>query len=312
MSAVETTRNKESAVTGGLVAAMVLLCTALFQFHGNTTDAVNFGHSLFRVLFSKWNDPQGSMSHGWLIPLIALYFVWDRRAAHAAAPKQVWWWGLIIVVASLALHWVGLRVQQSRLSMFAIIGLCWSIPALVYGRAVGKRLLFPCAYLLLAVPWHFLDTMTFPLRLMATTVSGWLLNGLGFATVRIGTALYSEQGGGFAVDVADPCSGLRSLLAIVALSTAYAYLSKRTTTQRALLCLLAVPLVLLANVCRIVTTAIGFSFTDSERLHRWLHDGSGYLVFGFAVILLMALDAILVRAGKWNPREWKNNVTKHS
>jgi exosortase len=229
-----------------------------------------------------------------------------------AVEKRVWWRGLAWVVVALALHWVGLRVQQSRLTLFAMIGLIWSIPAVVYGPALGRRLMFPCAYLLLAVPWHFLDTLTFPLRLMATTASGWILNGLGIPTTRIGTAMYSAAGGGFSVDVADPCSGLRSLLAIVALSTAYAYLSNRTTAQRWCLCLLSVPLVLLANMGRIVLTAILFMlFKDPETQHV-IHDSSGYLVFILAVVFLLGMDALLVRAGQWRLREWKNSVTKHS
>ena len=154
--------------------------------------------------------------------------------------------------------------------------------------------------------------MTFPLRLLATTASGWVLNGLGIVTTRIGTALYSSAGGGFAVDVADPCSGLRSLLAIVALSTAYAYLSNRTLGQRWLLCLLSVPLVLVANMGRIVLTAMLFSVIKDPTWQHRVHDSSGYLVFALAVILLLSMDVLLVRAGKWSIREWKHNVTKRS
>lgn len=302
----------DRVITHAMSLLVVVFAALLFHVHGNTTDVVNDGSSLFRALFTKWNDPLGSMSHGWLIPLVALYCIWDRRAGLLAAEKRVWWMAFIGVVGALLLHWAGLRVQQSRLSMFAMIGLLWSVPAYVYGPAVGRRLLFPCAYLLLAVPWHFLDTMTFPLRMMATIGAGWVLNGLGIATTRIGTAMYSSAGGGFAVDVADPCSGLRSLLAIVALSTAYAYLSNRTTLQRWLLCILSVPLVLVSNMGRIVVTAMLFMFFQGEQAQKMIHDSSGYLVFILAIVLLLGMDACLIRMGTWRLREWKNSAKKPS
>lgn len=312
MTVAETSRRFDRILTYVSLGLVTVLIGLLFHAHGNTTDVVHDGTSLFTALVAKWNDPMGSMTHGWLIPIIALYCAWDRRAGFLAAEKRVWWGGLLWIVVALVFHWVGLRIQQSRLSMFSIIGLMWSIPAVVYGPAVGRRLLFPCAYLLLCVPWHFLDTMTFPLRLMATTVAGWILNGLGIPTTRIGTAMYSSAGGGFAVDIADPCSGLRSLLAIVALSTAYAYLSNRTSIHRWLLCLFSVPLVLVANMGRIVMTALLFMVFKNHDTQQFVHDSSGYLVFGLAVALLLGLDAFLIRASQWRLREWKDSVTKRS
>jgi exosortase len=122
-----------------------------------------------------------------------------------------------------------------------------------------------------------------------------MLNGLGIETVRTGTAIYSSAAGGFSFDVADACSGLRSLLAMTALTAAYAYLTQQTPLRRWLLFLAAIPLAIAGNVVRVLTIAIVAETIGMETAMSLYHDYSGLLVFFVAVVLMLGLAAALRR-----------------
>ena len=123
-----------------------------------------------------------------------------------------------------------------------MIGLLWGIPFYLYGRHVARILLFPCAYLVLAVPMSFLNNTTVPLRLVASSVSAHVLNGLGVSVARVGTLITSTGSVDFRFGVDDPCSGLKYLIAMVALTAAYAYFAQEGRIRKWLLFLAAIPL----------------------------------------------------------------------
>ncbi len=278
----------------------------LFLLQGNTLETGIYGHSLAPWLRYEWNLPGGAMSHGWLVPFVSGYFLWIRRRQIAAASKKTAVTGLVFIVMCLCLHWLGLRGQQPRISLVAFIGLLWSIPLYIYGWNVARLLLFPCAYLLLAVPMAFLDGMTFPLRLFGTAVSAGILNGLGIEVIRVGTAIHSAAGK-YSLGVEDPCSGIRSLLALMAVTAAYAQVNQRTLVRKWILFLLAVPLALAGNICRIVTIGIVGDIWSVDRAMKLYHDYSAYPVFFFAVVLMMACGALL--NADWRTI-WKKLVSK--
>jgi len=128
---------------------------------------------------------------------------------------------------------------------------------------------------------------------MASGISSWLLNRLGIETVRTGTAIYSSAAGGFSFDVADACSGLRSLLAMTALTAAYAYLTQRTFVCRWLLFLSAVPLAMAGNIVRVLTIALVAEGLGMDTAMRVYHDYSGFLVFIVAVLLMLGVGELL-------------------
>jgi exosortase len=157
-------------------------------------------------------------------------------------------------------------------------------------------LVFPCAYLLLGFMSYALLYFSFHLRLLSTVLTAFLLNGLGIPTVYSGTALYSTAGGGFQFDVADPCSGLRSLVVMTALAAPYAYFTLPTRARQWALFLLSVPLALFSNTLRVVSIAVLAQAFGQPFAMRVYHDFSGYLLFGLSVLLLAAAGAAVKRA----------------
>ena len=206
--------------------------------------------------------------------------------------------GLWVVLAGVLLHAVGFRIAQTRLSLAGLITMVWGIPLYLYGWQTAKILAFPCAYLVFCIPLNFLDGLTFPLRMMAARLSEITLNGLGIEVLRSGMGLYAGEPNPFQLDVADPCSGLRSLLAIAALCSAYAYATLHSLPKRLALFLLAIPLAMAGNVIRIVTVAIVIRMTGSELGMRFYHDYSGYLVFVSVTVLMVGLGQALSRLNR--------------
>lgn len=281
------------------VAGVVLsgLLVLMFGIWGNSEDVLAQGHSAIGWMIGRWNWPGLDMSHGWLIPMVSAYLIWQRRTELKSVPRSTGRGGWWVVAFSLMLYLLGLRVQQTRLVLCSLIGLLWGIPWALFGWQIARRIAFPCLYLVFCIPFSFLDALTLPLRLIGTMVSTSVLNGLGIPVTRIGTALQVHAGAGFALDVAHPCSGLRYLVAMVALTTAYAYFTQSRLWKRSILCLASIPLAMAGNMVRIILIAIVGVFFGSEIAVGFYHDYSGYVVFAVAILLMIAVGNWLHRFG---------------
>ena len=287
-----------------LLVALAGLLVFLFGFRGNTEEIEARGRSAVAWTVSRWNMPGSDSAHGWLIVPVAAWLVWRRRRELRAVPKSAGAWGVAVVVASIALYWLGIRVQQTRLTLLALIGLAWGIPFSLYGRGVARLLAFPCAFLVFAIPMSFLDSLTVPLRLFASAVSTFIVNGLGIEVTRQGTMICAVDPKGFRLGVDDPCSGLRSLLAIAAVTSLYAYLAQRRRWKQVVLVLSAVPLALAGNIVRIVAVALAAQALGRDRSLAFAHDASGYIVFVVAVILMMGVNWLLEASDRWWGFAW--------
>lgn len=299
---------RDEVVRLGLFALMVGLAFVVFHLQGNTTDIRMYGRSALGWMVDRWNDSGGDFSHGWLIPVVSLGVVWFKRNDLAAAPRQQSKHGLYVVIFALLLHWLGAKAQQVRLSLMGLILLIWGVPFYFYGWQVAKLLLFPCAYLIFCIPLNFLDSLTFPLRIFVTVATTVILNGLGIPAERSGSAIYSLAAGGFSFDVADPCSGLRSLLAMTALTAVYAYLTQRTLVRKWLLFLSCIPLAIVGNMARILTVALVAQAFGQELAVGIYHDYSGYVVFAVAIALMVGLGAVLNLDFRLVGERWKQRL----
>lgn len=250
-------------------------------------------------------------SHGWLIPLISFALLWHKRKdikehLHRAQPHP---FGLVLLASALIMHAAGLRMQIPHTSAVSIILALWASVWITLGADIAIKTAFPFAFLLFAVPIEFLTQATFPLRLIGSIISVSILNGLGIETARHGTAIISGAGQGFALDVADPCSGIRSLMSLMALTAAYAYMFRKNNIVRWFMFLCSIPIAMFANIGRIITVAVYAVLFGQDAGMKIYHDYSGYIVFVFAVLLVMALDRVLNSAAK--KFSGQNNLLSH-
>ena len=300
-------QNRHIAAELLLFALAAVLFYILFQFFGNRSHTKTEGYSLFNWIISQWMSSGGDFSHGWIMPLISAGVIWSKRKDLSLARSGYSYAGLLVLLLSLAVHWAALRAQQPRVSLVAMVGVLWGIPYFLYGRSVAKLLLFPCGYLFLCFTSYLFVSITLPLRLIASALSAGILNGLGITAIRNGTAIYSAAGGGFNFDVADPCSGLRSLVVMTALTAPYAYFTQKTTFKCWTLFLLSVPLAMMANTTRIVTIALIAQTFGQDKAMALYHDYSGYLVFAVATFLMVSAGAMLNVNYKEILIKWKND-----
>ena len=256
---------------------------------------VGFG-GMYGRLCSVFRDPLEDMSHGWLVPIFSLYVLWTQRAALKEEVGSPSIWGFLASLPCIGVALVGSRGMQVRFEQMGFIGLCMALPWMFFGRRVAKRCVFPALFLLFTVPMTtYLDAITIHLRLFASGTAFVLLRGFGVDAVQNGTAIVSQGAHPFSIDVAEPCSGLRSIVALAALTVAYAWYTQPTWRRRAALFACAVPLAILGNVVRVLSICFVAAWANPDFALGFYHDYSGYVVFVVAIACMVACGEIITR-----------------
>ncbi|MDE1178112.1 MAG: exosortase [Edaphobacter sp.] len=217
-------------------------------------------------------------SHGFLVPLFSLFLLWDKRREIAATPVKGSWAGLPLVVLGLVILIFGIYgvdLFTSRFSFVVLIsGLVWTF----FGGAMLKELRFPILVLLLAIPFPAIifNQITFPLQLMASQVASSILPLLGVPTLQEGNVIQLPV---MKLEVAEACSGIRSLMSLFTLAIFYGYFLEKTTARRTLLAIAAIPIAVTANVFRIVGTGLCVQYWDPNKAQGFFHEFSGWVMF---------------------------------
>lgn len=265
-----------------------------------------YGEVLARTV-AAIRDPLEDVPTAWLFPLVSLFDIWLRRGAFrkaAGLPSRL---GFVWVCVFLALAWSGARLGVMPFEQVSLIGLVWSVPYALWGRGTGRLMLFPAWYLLFSLPVSpYLETFTRLLRTLAAGTATGLLNGFGVAVGLFdGTRIFygTPPDTGFCVDVADPCSGIRSLSALVAGTAAYAHFCQENRIQRWMLLACAFPVAILGNILRILSICTVGLFFGQDATTGYFHDYSGYVFYGISLALLFLAEKRIPRLISWlHPR----------
>ena len=253
---------------------------------------------LARHLPSVFNDAMEDMSYGWYVPVFSLYVVWSERRKIAESVGNPSIWGLLLVVPFAFVGFLGARGTQVRLEIVGFVGMLIGIVWAVFGARTMRQILFPALFLLFCLPLHtYLDLVTIHLRLLAVSIAHGVLRGCGVEIVREGTMLLSPTGA-FSIDVADPCSGMRSLFAMMALTAGYSYFTQPTWIRRGLLFVLAIPIAVAGNVVRVISIVAVAALCSSDFATGFYHDYSGYVVFLVAVFLMVVTGGLITKGAE--------------
>ena len=242
----------------------------------------------------RWWAKDSYYGHGPLIPLVSLTLLWWRRAELAALPRTSSGWGWAWVVLGLALQAVsavGRIYFTSALSFFVLLVgmiLVWG------GRPLLKTVWFPIAFLLFMVPIPLaaVAQVSLSMKLLAARLSTIFLISLGIPVFQNGSTLYLPH---VTVLVEDVCSGLRSLIALMALGVLCAYMMRSTPVRRLLLLAAAVPIAVAANIFRITVICLVGELYGEHLITGTFHDVMGYMAFLFAYGLLSVFGIWLRR-----------------
>ncbi len=265
--------------------------------------------TIARTLSIYWQDP--TWQHGALAPLIAGWLVWRRRAEIAALPVRGSAWGLALLLLASLFYYAGFKANSFYFGIAAVQLFIAGAVLWVLGWSHARALFFPWLMLCFAWPLIFLeDTIAFRLRLVMVDGTSWLLNTLGVATLVDGTALLSapnpeigrEAGAFFSLKVDGPCSGMRSLFALMMVSALFSYFRQPTVPRRLLLFATSIPLAVLANLARLLillaaSAAFGqdFAVGNEEKEVSTFHFLSGIAVFAVALVGLQAASGLMNR-----------------
>lgn len=238
-----------------------------------------------------FQSPDADMSYAWFVPVYSAYVLYVERARIRAAAGAPSAWGLAFALPCLALGFVGVRGIQIRFEMLAFVGLLIAGAWACFGARCAKAVLFPALFLLFCLPLSStLGDATERLQALASSVSYHVLRGLGADVVLEGHVVRSAAADGFATNVAAPCSGLRSLFALMALTAGYGYFNQPTWMRRGLIFLCSIPIAILGNVVRILTVCLVSNYVSKDFGSGTYHDASGFIVFLVAILAMLAAD----------------------
>jgi exosortase len=244
----------------------------------------------YNWLTSHWSHIS-NYSHGPLIPLIAIALVWWKWTDISAASIKPFPNGVAVLAVAMAVYYMGVKAVQPRVVVFSFVLLLYGLALTLGGRQLFRQLFFPITFLLLMIPLNFLDEVVgFPLRILVTQASTSVLNWFGIEAFRRGTAIYSSV---FHFDVADPCSGIRSLMALTTVTAAYGYVTQDVQWKRWVLFLSAMPLAVLGNMARVTSIALVAQVYGQELASKTYHEYSGYIVFGVALSAMVVIGLLL-------------------
>ena len=238
-------------------------------------------------------------SHGFLVPLFSLFLIWDRRKQIAETPIRQSWAGVSLIVLgliTLVFGVYGVDLFTSRISFVILLsGLIWTF----LGGAMLRQLRFPILILLLAIPFPeiIFNQITFPLQLLASRLASSTLPLLGVPVLQEGNVIQLPV---MKLEVAEACSGIRSLMSLFTLAVFYGYFLERTTSRRVVLALASIPIAVAANAIRIVGTGLCVQYWDPAKALGFFHEFSGWVMFLISLVCLYLIHRImgLVAPGK--------------
>jgi len=239
----------------------------------------------FKWMVDRWMAHESYYSHGFLIPLASLYFVWQKRESLKKAAISNNMGGLVLVAASLLVHIACAALKVYFLSGFSFVFTLLGLILFFFGKDVAKSLAFPVLLLLAMIPLPLLliSNLIVKLKLGVAQATTFMLNMIGFPSVRDGSTIRMPNS--FIV-VAAPCSGLRSLVSLITLGVLFAYTVKVSYIRKSVLLISSIPIALGTNVIRVSMLAVANDLYGQRVLDSFFHDLSGYIMFGIAFFSL--------------------------
>src|ERR1700722_19353671 len=232
-------------------------------------------------------------SHGFLVPFFAAFLIWDKRKTLSAIPIKQTWAGITLVVFAivvLILGVYGVELFTARMSFIMLLaGLIWTF----FGWAMIKALRFPLLVLILAIPIPAIvfNRITFPLQLQASRIASAVLPVLGVPSLHEGNVIELPV---MKLEVAEACSGIRSLVSLFTLAVFYGYFLEKSPLRRTILALVSIPIAIAANALRILGTGLCVQYWDPDKAMGFFHEFSGWVMFLVSLGCLFFVHRIML------------------
>ena len=248
---------------------------------------------VFSKLIYDWGHDD-NYSHGFLIIPIALYFVWERLGRLQALSPQPTWFGLVVFTGGILVLLAGLLGAELFLSRISIIGVLAGMILFLFGWAHLRALVFPLSFLLLMIPLPAIifNQIAFPLQILASRAGEFAISSANIPVLREGNVLVLAN---TTLEVAEACSGIRSLISLLALGIVFGYFADSRGWVRTAIALSTVPVAIISNGARVAGTGIAASKWGPSVAEGFFHEFSGWVVFMVAFALMLGLQQLIIR-----------------
>lgn len=272
-----------------IAALLITACLASLVYFFGFFEIFNKGTASTAVwAWQSWN-PENNQEHSVLVLPIAIFLVWYHRGKLAAARLAPWNAGLLIVAFGVACFVLGARSLQPRISIFALPIILLGMVAFLWGRQAARIVLFPCAFLLFMVPVGGLVQGTVSLQILVSTVCNALASLVGMKIEASGTTIRSLDGS-FNFEIAEGCSGIRSLMAMTTLTALYVHFTQREWWKKGVIFAGSVVFAVVGNIGRIFTVILFAKFVSPRIAGGIYHDYSGFIFFPIAVMSMVGFS----------------------
>jgi exosortase len=260
---------------------LVLLCALLIAIYNSV---------VAKLVYDWYTEPD--FSHGFLVPLFSAYLIWTKRDTLRATPVRQTWSGIWLVLLGILVLFLGVYGAElflARISLLMVLaGVIWTMA----GRQMLRELRFPILALLLAIPLPAViyNQITFPLQIFASKVASAALPMFGVPVLRDGNIIQLPS---MQLEVAEACSGIRSLMSLLTAAIFYGYFLEPSPKRRWILALSAIPIAVIANGARIVGTGLAVQYWDPVKAMGFFHEFSGWLIFVVSLCCLYLLHTLM-------------------
>jgi exosortase len=246
-------------------------------------------------MVSDWYNDE-NYSHGFLVPVISAYFLSQNWAELKTTPLRPSNAGLLVIIGSLLLLLLGFIGTEYFTMRSSLVFLVAGVVLYWFGWGILRLAALPIAFLIFMVPIPYIvyDAIAFPLKLLVTQASVAALKILSVPVVSEGNIIMFPQ---TVLEVADACSGLRSLMSLITLAVAMAFMTQKSAVKRTILILSAVPVAIVTNMFRVIVTGFLASHFGAAAAEGFFHEFAGMAVFILAMVILFTESVILRKVG---------------
>ena len=251
-------------------------------------------HDVLIWMYKRYMSPDSYYSHGFIIPLVSGFLIWQKRKELKEEETGFSRSGLFLIISAVLIHVVGTIIYVFSLSGFSVFLLIMGISLFLLGKNITRIIWFPLVFtiFMFPLPEAFISVLSFPMKLLVAEIGVRIIDLMGIPIYREGFNITIQAG---SLLVGNPCSGLRSLISFLALGAVFAYMSNTSTSMKWLLFFVTIPIALLSNMIRVpILILISHFWGLSEAApDSFWHDASGVFVFVLGLFLLFCTGRIL-------------------
>lgn len=248
----------------------------------------------FIWMYGRYTGIDSYYSHGFLVPLVTIYFIFIQREHFIRAERYRSFSGLIIIVFSLIVHILGISLYIFAISGLSLFFLIVGLSIYFFGIKKTQIIWFPLLFLIfmIPIPMAIIEIVSFPLKIFAAKAGVWIVSQFNVPVLREGFNIFIPEGH---LLVGNPCSGLRSLISFLCIGAVVAYIAQISVKKKIFLFLITIPIAVLSNIARIPILILVSHYKGLEAAapDTFVHTGSGIMVFVIGFLLLLSTERIL-------------------